>query len=228
MATESIEVSGVVHAPAERIYQAWLSSSEHTAMTGSRATVEGNIGGRFTAYDGRIEGAMVELEPGRRIGQRWRSTDFPSDAGDSLLEVRLEPLDNGTRVAFVHSEIPEGQGTLLEEGWRKYYLEPMDRYFALTSMTSRFGEQAAEAESPGRAETWRAEPKPAAKKAAPKKAAPKKAAGKGRRKGKPKRAAKKAAPRRAKKAKATRRSARKGGAKKAKGKAKRSSRRGKR
>ncbi len=227
MATESIEVSGVVHAPAERIYQAWLSSSEHTAMTGSRATVEGNVGGRFTAYDGRIEGAMVELEPGRRIVQRWRSTDFPSDAGDSLLEVRFEPIDNGTRVAFVHSEIPEGQGTQLEEGWRKYYLEPMDRYFALVSMTSRFGEEATEAESPGRAETWRAELKPVAKKAAPKKAAAKKAAGKGQRKAKPKRAAKKAAPRRAKKAKATRRSARKG-AKKAKGKAKRSSRRGKR
>lgn len=222
MATESIEVSGVVHAPAERIYQAWLSSIEHTAMTGSRATVEGNVGGRFTAYDGRIEGAMVELEPGRRIVQRWRSTDFPAEAGDSLLEVRFEPIDNGTRVAFVHSEIPEGQGTLLEEGWRKYYLEPMDRYFASTLMTSRFGEEAFETESPA---LEPAEPKPPAKKAAPKKAA-----SKARPKAKPKRAAKKAAPRRAKKAKAARRSARKGSAKKAKGKgkAKRSSRRGKR
>src|SRR5215472_13319738 len=216
MATESIEVSGVVHAPAERIYQAWLSSSEHTAMTGSRATVEGNVGGRFTAYDGRIEGANVELEPGRRIVQRWRSTDFPAEAGDSLLEVRFEPIDIGTRVAFVHSEIPEGQGTLLEEGWRKYYLEPMDRYFASTSMTSSFGEEAFEAESPA---PEPAEHMPAAKKAAPKKAAPKKAAGKAKRKAKPKRAAKKAAPRRAKKAKAARRSARKG-AKKKKGKSK--------
>jgi len=222
MATESIEVSGVVHAPAERIYQAWLSSIEHTAMTGSRATVEGNVGGRFTAYDGRIEGANVELEPGRRIVQKWRSTDFPADAADSLLEVRFEPIDNGTRVAFVHSEIPEGQGTLLEEGWRKYYLEPMDRYFASTLMTSRFGEEAFETESPA---LEPAEPKPPAKKAAPKKAA-----SKARPKAKPKRAAKKAAPRRAKKAKAARRSARKGSAKKAKGKgkAKRSSRRGKR
>ncbi|HEX4801975.1 MAG TPA: SRPBCC domain-containing protein [Myxococcaceae bacterium] len=222
MATESIEVSGVVHAPAERIYQAWLSSSEHTAMTGSRATVEGNVGGRFTCYDGRIEGANLELEPGRRIVQRWRSTDFPAEAADSLLEVRLEPLDTGTRVAFVHSEIPEGQGTLLEEGWRKYYLEPMDRYFASTSMTFRFGEEAFEAEIPA--------PEPTKPKPAVKKAAPKKAAGKAKRKAKPKRAAKKAAPRRAKKAKAARRSARKGGAKKAKGKgkAKRSSRRGKR
>jgi len=226
MATESIEVSGVVHAPAERIYQAWLSSSEHTAMTGSRATVEGNVGGRFTAYDGRIEGAMVELEPGRRIVQRWRSTDFPAGAGDSILEVRFEPIDNGTRVAFVHSEIPEGQATLLEEGWRKYYLEPMDRYFASASMPSRFEEEVYEEdyeeESPA-AEP--AKPEPAAKKAAPKKAA-----GKARRKAKPKRPAKKAAPRRAKKAKAARRSARKSSAKKAKGKgkAKRSSRRGKR
>jgi len=224
MATESIEVSGVVHAPAERIYQAWLSSSEHTAMTGSPATVEGNVGGRFTAYDGRMEGAMVELEPGRRIVQRWRSTDFPAEAADSLLEVRLEPLDYGTRVAFVHSEIPEGQGTQLEEDWCRYYLEPMDRYFASTSMTSDFGEEAVEPESPAA--------EPPLPKPAPKKAAPKKAAAKARPKAKPKKAAKKAAPRRAKKAKAAaRRSASKGSAKKkakSKGKAKRSSRRGKR
>lgn len=223
MATESIEVSGVVHASPERIYQAWLSSSEHSAMTGRQAMVEGNVGGRFTAYDGRIEGAMVELEPGRRIVQRWRSSDFPSDAEDSLLEVRLEPIDNGTRVAFVHTEIPEGQATQLEEGWRRDYLEPMDRYFVAT-----FGEEEGGAEEPVAEEEIEApEPKRPAKKAAPKKTA----ASKARPAAKKSRVAAKAAPRRAaKKAAKSRRRASKGSAKKAKakGKAKRSSRRGKR
>lgn len=222
---ESIEVSGVVHAPPDRIYQAWLSSAEHTAMTGSRAMVEANVGGRFTAYDGRIEGAVVELEPGRRIVQRWRSSDFPSDAGDSILEVRLEPIYGGTRVAFVHSDIPEGQAAQLEEGWRKYYLEPMDRYFASTSMAAEVGEEALEIRA--EEESRPAEARPAARKAAPKKAAAVKAAAK---KKTARRSAKVRRKRPAKKAKTTRRGARTGAARKAraKGKAKRSSRRAKR
>src|SRR5229473_3937700 len=130
MATESIQVSGVVRAPPDRIYEAWLDSAEHSAMTGGRATIDANVGGRFTAWDGYIEGATLELEPGRRIVQRWRTSEFPSGAADSLVEIRLEPLEEGTRIIFLHSEIPEGQRTKYEQGWREHYLDPMDRYFA--------------------------------------------------------------------------------------------------
>jgi uncharacterized protein YndB with AHSA1/START domain len=208
MSTESIEVSGVIHAPPDRIYQAWLDSSEHTAMTGGRATVDPSPGGRFTAWDGYIEGSTVELDPGRRILQRWRTTEFPADAADSRLEVRLEPLENGTRVAFLHSEIPEGQATRCEQGWREHYLEPMSRYFASGSEepegeAARMPEEAEPAfEAPSIQPTPKppmkkaSAPKPAAKKAAAKKAAPKRAAKKA---GARKKTAKKAkkAPRRA-------------------------------
>jgi len=130
MATESIQVSGVVRAPPDRIYEAWLDSAEHSAMTGGRATIDANVGGRFTAWDGYIEGATLELEPGRRIVQRWRTSEFPSGAADSLVEIRLEPLEEGTRIIFLHSEIPEGQRAKYEQEWREHYLDPMDRYFA--------------------------------------------------------------------------------------------------
>jgi uncharacterized protein YndB with AHSA1/START domain len=133
MATESIQVSGVIRAPPDRIYEAWLDSAEHSAMTGGRATIDANVGGRFTAWDGYIEGATLELEPGRRIVQRWRTTEFPADAADSLVEIRLEPLEDGTRIIFLHSEIPEGQRTRYEQNWREHYLDPMDRYFASTT-----------------------------------------------------------------------------------------------
>ena len=130
MATESIQVSGVVRAPPDRIYEAWLDSAEHSAMTGGRATIDANVGGRFTAWDGYIEGSTLELEPGRRIVQRWRTSEFPPGAADSLVEIRLEPLEEGTRIIFLHSEIPEGQRAKYEQAWREQYLDPMDRYFA--------------------------------------------------------------------------------------------------
>jgi len=129
MSTESIQVSGVIHASPDRIYQAWLDSNEHSGMTGGRATVDPMVGGQFTCWDGTIRGTTVELEPGRRIVQRWRSNDFPADSPDSRLEVLLEPTESGTRVTLLHSDIPEGQGTRLEEGWQRYYLDPMSNYF---------------------------------------------------------------------------------------------------
>jgi uncharacterized protein YndB with AHSA1/START domain len=204
MATEAIEVSGVVHATPERVYQALLDSTEHTAITGAPATVEASVGGRFSAFDGVISGSTLDLEPARRIVQSWRSGDFPFGSEDSRLEIVLEPIESGTRITFMHSEIPEGQATHLEEGWRERYLEPMSRYFD-QEPSSEDGveddeevdeevdeteetEEAELAEEPIAPRKPAAKPQKAAaaKPAAPKPAAPKPAA--------PKPAAKKASP----------------------------------
>src|SRR6266849_5821913 len=243
MATESIQVSGGVRAPPDRIYEAWLDSAEHSAMTGGRATIDANVGGRFTAWDGYIEGATLELEPGRRILQRWRTSEFPPGAADSLVEIRLEPLEEGTRIIFLHSEIPEGQRTKYEQGWREHYLDPMDRYFAAATDEDEDDIEDDDDEDVeiAIAAKPKAPPKPPAQKAAPAKAAPKapakkaaakrpakKAAAKSTKKAAAKRAGKKASPKKKSAKKAKKASARKASKKSArKGKsAKRSAKRG--
>ena len=149
MATESIQVSGVINASPDRIYHAWLDSSEHSSMTGGRAEVDPMIGGQFTCWNGTIHGTTVELEPGRRIVQRWRSDEFPAESPDSRLEVLLEPTDSGTRVTFLHSDIPEGQASQLEEGWQKYYLDPMSSYFGMALIEAESPEESqAKVEAP--------------------------------------------------------------------------------
>ena len=130
MPNESIRVSDVIPAPPDRIYRAWLDASEHSAFTGGEATVDPFPGGKFTAWDGYIEGTTLELEPGNRIVQAWRTTEFPPGSADSRLEVLLEPAEGGTRVTFIHTEIPEGQGASYESGWEEYYFGPMRKYFA--------------------------------------------------------------------------------------------------
>jgi len=130
MPTETIELSRHLPAPPLRIYDAWLDAADHAAMTGGKATVESReVGGRYTAWDGYIDGSHVALEPGVRIVQSWRSDDFPADAVDSLLEVRLAPEDDGTRITIRHSDLPEGQGPGLLEAWDEYYLTPMEAFF---------------------------------------------------------------------------------------------------
>ena len=91
MPLEAIEISTILAAEPQRIYDGWLSGEGHSAFTSSSATVDPVPGGRFTAFEGYIEGTNVELEPPRRIVQRWRTTEFPPGAEDSLLTVLLEP-----------------------------------------------------------------------------------------------------------------------------------------
>jgi uncharacterized protein YndB with AHSA1/START domain len=128
--TESVRVSSVLPTTADRVYAAWLDGGEHSRMTGGLATVDPRVGGRHTAWDGYIEGEILSLEPGRRIVQSWRSTEFPPDHAPSQLEIVLREVPGGCEVTLLHTEIPEGQGDRYEEGWASHYFVPMKKHFA--------------------------------------------------------------------------------------------------
>jgi vacuolar-type H+-ATPase subunit H/uncharacterized protein YndB with AHSA1/START domain len=132
--SESIEVSRVIPARPERIFNAWLSGDEHGLMIGSTATYN-DATGEFTAWDGYISGRTIEKKTGARFVQSWRTTEFPDGAADSKLEVRLAEDAGGTRVTLLHTDIPDGQGESYEVGWSDHYFDPMTDYF--TSARSR-------------------------------------------------------------------------------------------
>ena len=127
---ESIELSTVIPASAQRIYTVWLDSVEHGRLTGAKAEVDARVGGKHTAWDGYIEGEILELDPNRRIVQSWRSSDFPPESGDSRLEVLFEESGIGTRITLRHTDIPEGQALRYKKGWFDFYFEAMKEYFA--------------------------------------------------------------------------------------------------
>lgn len=126
---ETIQLSAILPASPEQIYRDWLSSTGHTAFTGSPAEVDPAVGGRFTAWDGYIAGTNIELEPYRRILQAWRTSEFPTGSPDSRLEVLLEAVEGGTRLTINHSHIPEGQGAMYAQGWQDFYFSPMRAYY---------------------------------------------------------------------------------------------------
>ena len=128
--SESFEISTVLSANPERIYEAWLSSTEHAAFIGSGAEIDPAVGGRFSMWNGYIEGVNEELEPNRRIVQSWRTTEFPPESPDSRLEIMLEAVEGGTHLTLHHSELPEGQGEQYREGWEEHYFDGMREYFS--------------------------------------------------------------------------------------------------
>lgn len=127
---ESITVSATLPATPKEIYNAWLSSKGHTAMTGAEATCTAKSGSTFAAWDGYIEGKNLELEPYTRIVQSWRTSEFPEETEDSQLEILLEKVSNGTKITLNHTNIPKGQGAQYQQGWHDHYFTPMKEYFS--------------------------------------------------------------------------------------------------
>ena len=122
-------LSEIIPAKPVEIYEAWLSSESHAAMTGSPAKVDGKVGGQFSAWDGYIFGKTLELTTDQRIVQTWRTTEFPDDAADSHLEVWLEAVPEGTKITLTHNDMPEDQVDSYRQGWEDFYFKPMKEYF---------------------------------------------------------------------------------------------------
>ena len=74
--TYDFKLSCTLPASPEAVYDAWLDSAKHSAMTGGGAKISNRVGGDYSAWDGYITGKTVELIPARRIVQSWRTTRF--------------------------------------------------------------------------------------------------------------------------------------------------------
>ncbi len=86
---------------------------------------------------GRLHhGANLELVPGERIVQSWRSTEFAEADKDSKITVTLKPVAGGTKLTLLHTSVPDGQ-TGYQDGWRESYFEPMKAYFAKAKAKAR-------------------------------------------------------------------------------------------
>jgi uncharacterized protein YndB with AHSA1/START domain len=124
-------VSEVIPAKPRAIYDAWLDSKAHGAMTGAKAKASAKVGGKWLASDGYCNGVILELAPGKKIVQSWRSSDFAEGDKDSKITVTLKPVVGGTKLTLVHSAIPDSQKDGgYKQGWADYYFEPMKAYFA--------------------------------------------------------------------------------------------------
>lgn len=126
---ESLKMSVTLPVKADKLYKAWLTSKEHAAFTGGAAKVSSKVGGKFTAWDGYISGKNTELKANKKIVQTWRTSEFPEDAPDSILEIDFEEKNGKTKLNLYHYNLQKGDAKKYRDGWRDYYFEPMKQYF---------------------------------------------------------------------------------------------------
>jgi uncharacterized protein YndB with AHSA1/START domain len=118
-----------IPASPQEIYEAWLDSAIHSQMTGGEASMSDETGAEVSAWDGYITGRNLELVPGERIVQSWRTTQFTDEHEDSQITLTLEAVEDGTLLTLVHTNVPDAQQSYEQSGWQTHYFDPMKKYF---------------------------------------------------------------------------------------------------
>ena len=129
MKTSTIKQKALIPATPDEVYEAFVDAKKHTAFTGSKATCDLRIGGRFTAWDGYISGKNLELVKGQKIVQEWITTEWPKGHPPSRLELTLTKKGKNTEISMTHSGVPAEQAADIEEGWTEFYWKPLKEYF---------------------------------------------------------------------------------------------------
>ena len=124
MQTRTIRQTATFKASPHEVYEVLMDSRKHSVFTGSKASISRKVGGKFTAYDGYIEGVNLELVTDEKIVQSWRGSDW-AEGHYSKATFSLKKIERGTKLTFTQTEVPEEQYEPISQGWRDYYWNPM-------------------------------------------------------------------------------------------------------
>ena len=114
-------------APAD-LYELFMDSAKHSAATGMPVKVSRKVGGKWSAFGGKILGKTLALVPDRMIVQAWRSSAWKKGDPDSVLVVSFEKAPGGARAHLTHVGVPPYDHKGVTQGWTNYYWKPWKRY----------------------------------------------------------------------------------------------------
>jgi len=104
----------------EADFGAWMGAAHGVAKLEPR--VGGTLSVEFPAAGKFVRGEVVAMEPPHRFAFTWGYEDGkPFDAGTTLVEIRLEPIAEGTLLVLRHTGLPSETAALDHTGgWRLY------------------------------------------------------------------------------------------------------------
>lgn len=126
--TTTIKQTVFIPAKPMDVYTALIDEGKHIEFTGSKASIDPKVGGKFTAWDGYIFGKNLTLEKGKKIIQEWQTTEWP-DFPPSIVEFSFNKKGDGTELIMIQSKVPIEQAESYRQGWIDFYWEPLKKYF---------------------------------------------------------------------------------------------------
>jgi activator of HSP90 ATPase len=129
MKTKDLNYSVSFKASPAAVYSALMDSKEHASFTEAPAEISEKAGGKFSVHGGYIYGKNLELVKDKKIVQSWRTQSWKPEEHYSTVTYILEPDEDGTKVTFSHTGIPEENYESISAGWYSHYWDPMKKYF---------------------------------------------------------------------------------------------------
>ena len=115
-----------INASPSTVYGVLTSSEDFARMTGGRtADISDEVGGAASMFGGDIQARNIELIPGKRVVQAWRSFRWPEGIY-SIVKFELVPEGKRTKLVFDQVGYPDEAHDMLEGGWDKMYWQPMN------------------------------------------------------------------------------------------------------
>jgi activator of HSP90 ATPase len=128
MKTKNIEHKVVFNASPDEVYDALINEKKHAQFTGEPAKLRPKAGAAFTCYEGYITGITLELEPGKKIVQAWRSRDWPAGHYSIVTFALAKKSGNTTELHFTQIGVPADDYADKNKGWRTHYWEPLKKF----------------------------------------------------------------------------------------------------
>jgi activator of HSP90 ATPase len=126
---EAIHQEVVIKANRKRVYEVLTDTEKFRKLSGGMATeISREPGGTFSLFGGVITGRHIELVPGERIVQAWRSEWGPGEY--SIARFVLKDEGSDTKIIFDHTGFPQGKAEHLATGWKAHYWDGLAKYFA--------------------------------------------------------------------------------------------------
>jgi uncharacterized protein YndB with AHSA1/START domain len=126
----SIHQEVTIDASPAAVYGVLTRSEDFARMTGGRAaSIASEAGGEVSLFGGDIRARNIELVPGKRVVQAWRSKAWPEGVY-SIVKFELSPHGRNTKLVFDQAGHPEEAQKMLEGGWAQMYWQPMNAMLA--------------------------------------------------------------------------------------------------
>lgn len=128
MKTKNIEHTVLIRATPQEIYDGLMNEKKHAQFTGDTAKIRAKAGAAFSCYGGYITGITLELKPGKRIVQAWRTQGWP-EGHYSIVTFALAKKSGGrTQLCFTQVGVPANDYAKKYHGWREHYWQPLKRF----------------------------------------------------------------------------------------------------
>jgi uncharacterized protein YndB with AHSA1/START domain len=126
--TQPIHQEVMIKTSAKKIFDTLIDPKQLSAFAGGPpAEIDATAGGSFCCFSGHIIGRNIELVPGQRVVQAWRSAQW-AEGVYSIVRFELHDESGSTRIVFDQAGSPEEAGSHLETGWAKMHWQPLNAY----------------------------------------------------------------------------------------------------